>query len=137
MKLYEVLAEDIAQSIRSGVLKLGDRLPSVRQASSSRGVSPATVFEAYYLLEARGLVRARERSGYYVIVGLKRLPPEPEFACGPDAGSRPVDVSELVFEILESTRTRDVVPFGSAFPSPLLFPLPNLARSMADRKSVV
>lgn len=64
MKKFEALAEDLAQSIRTGVMRLGDQLPSVRQASSSRGLSPATVFQAYYLLEARGLIRARERSGY-------------------------------------------------------------------------
>jgi DNA-binding transcriptional MocR family regulator len=130
MKRYEILAEDIAQSIRTGILKLGDRLPSVRQASASRGVSPSTVFGAYYLLEARGLIRARERSGYFVIAGIKALPPEPEFAPRSNGNSTVVDVSQLVFDILESSRSRDVVPFGSAFPSPLLFPFPALARSM-------
>ncbi len=54
MTRYEELAEDIAQSIHAGVLRLGDRLPSVRQASAGRGVSQSTVFQAYYLLEARG-----------------------------------------------------------------------------------
>jgi DNA-binding transcriptional MocR family regulator len=132
MKRYEALAEDIARSIRSGIMKFGDRLPSVRQASASRGVSPSTVFEAYYLLEARGLIRARERSGYYVIAAPAVLPPEPEIASAPDGHSRPVDVSNLVFDILESAKQRDVVPFGSAFPSPLLFPLPRLARAMAS-----
>ena len=34
-----------------GLLQAGDRLPSVRQTSASRGVSPSTVFKAYYLLE--------------------------------------------------------------------------------------
>lgn len=131
MKRYEALAEEIAQSIRTGVLKLGDRLPSVRQASKSRGVSPSTVFEAYYMLEAAGLIRARERSGYYVTAGARLLPPEPEVASRPSGESVAVDVSTLVFDILESVKTRDIVPFGSAFPSPLLFPLPRLARSMA------
>lgn len=131
MKRYEALAEEIAQSIRTGVLKLGDRLPSVRQTSTSRSVSPSTVFEAYYLLEAKGLIRARDRSGYYVIAGAKVLPPEPELSSHPSGESSPVDVSELVFGILESAKTRDVVPLGSAFPSPLLFPLPRLAKSMA------
>ncbi|WP_151446761.1 aminotransferase-like domain-containing protein [Lacisediminimonas profundi] len=132
MKRYEVLADEIAQSIHSGVMKPGDRLPSVRQASANRAVSPSTVFEAYYLLEARGLIRARERSGYYVIDRAKPLLPEPEISSGPDGGSTSVDVSNLVFEVLESARARDVVPFGSAFPSPLLFPLQRLARSMAS-----
>jgi DNA-binding transcriptional MocR family regulator len=131
MKRYEALAEEIALSIRSGVLKLGDRLPSVRQASTSRAVSPATVFAAYYLLEARGLIRARERSGYYVMAGAKVAPPEPEAPSTPAGESAAVDVSKLVFSVLEAARTRDVAPFGSAFPSPLLFPLPRLARSMA------
>lgn len=132
MKLYEAFAEEIAQSIRAGVLKRGDRLPSVRQASSSRAVSPSTVFEAYYLLEARGLIRARERSGYYVTAGARAHLPEPGISARPDGGSTAIEVSELVFDILESTKMRDVVPFGSAFPSPLLYPLPRLARSMAS-----
>ncbi len=132
MKLYETLADELAQSIRDGVLRAGDRLPSVRQASSSRDVSPSTVFQAYYLLEARGLIRARERSGYYVIGGNQALPPEPEQSSQPDEDSSPVAISERVFDILESARMRDVVPFGSAFPSPLLFPLARLARTMAS-----
>jgi DNA-binding transcriptional MocR family regulator len=131
MKRYEQFAEEISQSIRMGVMKAGDRLPSVRQASRSRNVSASTVFEAYYLLEARGLIRARERSGYYVTAGARQTPTEHATLSEPAGDSRPVDVSELVFSFLESARTRDVVPFASAFPSPLLFPLPRLARSMS------
>jgi DNA-binding transcriptional MocR family regulator len=132
LKRYEKLADEIAQSIRNGVLCRGDKLPSVRQASSSRGVSPSTVFQAYYLLEARGLITARERSGYFVSGGATGIPQlaEPEYAVRPQVTQ--VDVSELVFEILESVRARKVVPLGSAFPSPLLFPLKSLARTMAS-----
>lgn len=131
MKLYEVLAEEITQSIQSGVLKLGDRLTSVRETSVNRSVSPSTVFQAYYLLEARGLIQARERSGYYVVAGLKEFPPEPEVLSRPDGDSTSVDVSQLIFEVLQSTKTRDVVPFGSAFPSPMLFPWGRLDRAMS------
>ena len=132
MTRYEALASEIAESIRTGVLHPGDRLPSVRQARASRGLSPSTVFQAYYLLEAQGLIRARERSGYYVAVGARQLPPEPEAASQPEDDAVPLDVSEHVFEILESTMVRDVVPLGSAFPSPLLFPLARLGRIMAS-----
>ncbi len=132
MKLYETYAAELAESIRQGVLKPGDRLPSVRQASAGRGISPSTVFEAYYLLEARGLIRARERSGYFVLAGAKISIPEPGGDGRGSDESLPVDVSELVFDILETAKTRDVVPFGSAFPSPLLFPLQRLARSLAS-----
>src|SRR5690606_30717669 len=80
MKRYERLSEEVTASIRSGVLQVGDRLPSVRQTSLSRKVSPSTVFKAYYLLEAKGLIRARERSGYYVVATPDTMPPELEHA---------------------------------------------------------
>ncbi|MBN9323324.1 MAG: GntR family transcriptional regulator, partial [Delftia acidovorans] len=55
MTRYQELADDIEASITAGVLCPGDKLPSVRQTSERRGVSASTVFQAYYLLEARGL----------------------------------------------------------------------------------
>lgn len=131
MKRYESLAHEISQSILNGVLLPGDRLPSVRQTSSSREVSPSTVFQAYYLLEAQGLIQARERSGYYVAASARQLLPEPEMRLMPDQDSVQPDISERVFEVLETTMTRDVVPLGSAFPSPLLFPMARLARMMS------
>lgn len=131
MKRYQQLAEDIARSIHGGLLARGEKLPSVRQASAARKVSPATVFQAYYLLEARGLISARERSGYYVTGAAQGLPPLPEPGAGGDANVTEVAVSELIFEVLESTRARKVTPLGSAFPSPLLFPMGRLARTMA------
>ena len=131
MKLYETIASDISELIRNGVLGPGDRLPSVRQTCTSRQVSQSTVFQAYYLLEAQGLVESRERSGYFVAVRGNTLPPEPDTVSLPDEASLPLNVSDRVFEVLESTMKRDVVPFGSAFPSPLLFPMARLARMMS------
>jgi DNA-binding transcriptional MocR family regulator len=134
VKRYEALAADLAASIRSGALKPGDRLPSVREASRTRQVSPATVFEAYYRLEAQGLVRSRPRSGYYVAARprAKGQAPEPERASTPDGAARAVAISDLVFDILASTASRDVVPLGSAFPDPHLFPLARLGRVLAQ-----
>lgn len=132
MKRYELLANEIASSIQSGVLGRGDRLPSVRQASVSRQVSPATVFQAYYLLEARGLIVARARSGYFVNAGAVNLPSTPAPVIEDEITLTEVDVSHLVFEVLESIRNKAVVPLGSAFPSPLLFPLARLSRIMAS-----
>lgn len=137
MKLYEQLAESIAQSIQEGVLCPGDKLPSVRQSSINREVSPSTVFQAYYLLEARGLISARERSGYYVSGAALKIPNSPEPVSNDYEEITQIDVSELVFEVLESIRVKNVVPLGSAFPSPLLFPLNNLARTMASSVQIM
>ena len=73
MKRYERHADSIAQLIHSGTLRPGERLPSVREASRTRGISPSTVFEAYYLLEAQGLIHSRPRSGYYVSARLPQV----------------------------------------------------------------
>lgn len=128
MKRYEALAEELTASIAAGQLRPGDRLPSVREASRDRSVSPSTVFEAYYLLEARGLIEARPRSGYFVSHAAVAHP-EPQ-AAEPLAGERSVEVSELVFQVLGLARHREVVPLGSAFPSPMLFPLDKLALAL-------
>jgi len=130
MKLYEQLADEIAQLIRTGVLAPNERIPSVRTASRTHGVSQATVFQAYYLLESRGLIQARARSGYFVRAQAKRALAEPDM-CTASSESTDVDVSELVFSILNSVKNPDTIPFGSAFPSPDLFPLARLARSMS------
>ena len=131
MKLYEAYAQEIAQLIHDRVLRAGERIPSVRQAAHKRKLSPGTVLQAYSLLEDRGLIEARPRSGYYVSPHWDRLPPEPEMT-RPSTRSAAVDISDLVFSILESTKNRKVVPLGSAFPSPLLFPLRQLSTALAS-----
>ncbi len=127
--LYVRLAADIGRLIETGTLKPGERLPSVRAMCASRHVSTATVLQAYYLLEGRGLVRSKPRSGYFVSAHWRTQPPEPA-ATTPPRRSTAVDVSDLVFEVLEATKHREVVPLGSAFPSPMLFPLPRLAQML-------
>ncbi|WP_418125937.1 PLP-dependent aminotransferase family protein [Variovorax sp. 160MFSha2.1] len=129
MNRYEKLADNIAQRIRAGSLKANDRLPSVRELKSQMGISASTVFSAYYLLEAQGLVEARQRSGYFVRAGAE-MPTNELAASEPVLRSMPVDVSSLVFQVLAQARERDMVPLGSAFPSPELFPFEQLAAGL-------
>jgi DNA-binding transcriptional MocR family regulator len=130
LKKYEALARDLEELIASGTFRPGERLPSVRELVANRGVSPATVFEAYYLLEARGVVEARPRAGYFA-KSRAALREEPATA-QPAGVAREVAVNDLVMEVLGSIRDREVVPLGSAFPSPELFPLARLARGMGS-----
>ena len=144
MKRYETLAHTIADEIRHGNLAAGTRLPSLRQIIAQHGVSQSTVFRAYYLLEQWGLIRARERSGYYVAPGAVApgavapgaAAPGPASsesrASGGAASTRKVDISDLVFSVLDAATQPGIVPLGSAFPSPQLFPLPRVAKSLAQ-----
>lgn len=131
LKKYEVIAEEIASAIQQGLLKRGDKLPSIRQIQASKQVNASTVFQAYYLLEARGLIVTRPRSGYYVAGPLRneRLLPH---TAEDDGIPTTLQVSDLVFNLLERIKDPQHVPFGSAFPSPYLFPLPKLADHMAS-----
>jgi DNA-binding transcriptional MocR family regulator len=92
-------------------------------------MSPATVIHAYELLEGQGLIETRPRSGYYVGTQPAAQAPQPRVS-RPSPRSTLLDVSDLVFEVLESLRNRSVVPMGSAFPSPKLFPLGKLASAL-------
>jgi DNA-binding transcriptional MocR family regulator len=127
MSLYQQLADELAQGIAEGVLRPGERLPSVRELRRRRGLSAATILQAYALLERRGLIEARPRSGYFV--GAARAMPTPTPGDAATVGE--VAVSDLVFAILGATRERRLLPFGSAFPSPLLFPVDRLAAALA------
>lgn len=116
--------------IRGRTLNSGDQLPSVRAFCQARKISPSTVLRAYELLESHGLIEARTRSGYYVSEW--RAPAAAPRASTPKSRSTHVAVSDLVFDTLEASRNRDVVPLGSAFPSPLLFPWAKLARYLGS-----
>jgi DNA-binding transcriptional MocR family regulator len=129
MTLYKAYAAELAALIDSGALATGQRMPSLREASRHRGVSALTVLKAYHWLEARGLIEARARSGHFV----RRRPPRPQQPepSRPATRSTAVDKSDFIVEVLDAARANVAVPLGSAFPSPLLFPLKNLHRALS------
>lgn len=130
MSRYRELADHTAQLIAQGIIRPGERLPSVRKACRIHAVSPITVTQAYYLLENRGLIEARPKSGYFVRARLGRTLPEPEMT-HPVGGETDLQVSDFIFQILDSVRDPSIVPLGSSFPSPHLYPLDKLGRFLA------
>lgn len=127
---YKAYAEDVARLIRAGTLAPGQGLPSVRDVGAQRGLSPVTVLKAYHRLEAQGLIEARPRSGFYVVQSLPRPAPLPR-GRGSSARALPVHKADFIHEVLYASKTPELVPLGSAFPSPTLFPIARLGRSMS------
>lgn len=127
MKLYESLAADVASLIEQGVMREGERIPSVRQTSQHHNLSISTVIRAYLLLESRGLIESRPQSGYFVRPLRKPAAATPATAAAPAAGSiaaalaPELDVSHLVLSTLRSIEGGSV-PFGSPYPDPALYP---------------
>jgi DNA-binding transcriptional MocR family regulator len=128
LNLYESLAAEIEKLVADGVLREGDKIPSVRQASLHHKLSISTVLRAYALLESRGVIESRPQSGYFVrarpslpIVPAAR--PASEMALSAD-----VDVSRLVLKTLRSIGNDGAVPLGSPYPDPACFPHERLSR---------
>ena len=64
--IYEQIQEQILKFIEVGVLKPGDRLPSVRQMAMDNGINPNTVAKAYAEMEKNGYVYNLPKKGVYV-----------------------------------------------------------------------
>ena len=63
---YGQVAERILNLINNGVLKEGEKIPSIRQLSRELNVSINTVKEAYWKLERHNYIVAVPQSGFYV-----------------------------------------------------------------------
>ncbi len=72
MLLYMEVYDHYRDLIESGVLKSGDRMPSLRSASAEMSKSLTTIENAYFQLAAEGFIIARPQSGYYVTDIVKR-----------------------------------------------------------------
>ena len=99
--------------IRSGTMRPGDRIPSVRRACTQHGVSLTTAVQAYLALENRGLVEARPKSGFFVRSQFRDRVAEPT-PSRPKHSAGLVDVGSLQSRIFDAARMPDVVPFGAA-----------------------
>ena len=65
--IYEEITDTYERYIRLGVLREGERLPSVRALAVKLGINPNTVERAYTELESRGLIRTIPKKGVYVL----------------------------------------------------------------------
>src|ERR1700722_10311902 len=129
--LYEQVAEKIEKLIRSGAMRAGDRIPSVRRASAQHGVSVPTAVQAYLALENRGLIEARPKSGFFVRAQIRENPSEPA-ASRPSRPATLVGVANLQTRIFDAARMPDIVDFGAAYPGPENLPVARLSQIMAS-----
>jgi DNA-binding transcriptional MocR family regulator len=123
---YLKLAQGFERQLRSGVLRVGDRLPSVRQLRDEHRVSVATAIGCYVWLERQGYVRSRPKSGFYV--SRTPVPDGP----APVVASRvrgPVAL-QLLQRGAEGGSARAAVELGSAVVGPALLPMARLNRSI-------
>ncbi len=134
--LYAQIAARIEKQIRKGLLKNGDKLPSVRALSLEQGISISTAFKAYVELENMGMIEARPKSGYYVRFLPLRRTDAPEEKL-PLKKAEHTSVREMITMVNQQLSKEGVLRLSRAAPSLSLIPVAKLNKSMiaAMRKS--
>lgn len=128
---YIDVAERIEKMIENGVLKVGDKLLSVRALSKEQGISLSTAFQAYYHLESKGLIEARPQSGYYVKFTPLDFCDLPT-TCEPPEDAVPVSVDEMITSVYKELNSEKLLNFSLATPSIELLPAAKLNKAVVQ-----
>jgi DNA-binding transcriptional MocR family regulator len=126
---YHEVAERIEHLISRQVLKVGDKLLSVRALSKEQGISLSTAFQAYYHLESKGLIEARPQSGYYVKYSPNHILDIPKVSDTPD-DAVPVSISEMITSVYLDLRSPKLLNFSLASPHTSLLPTAKLNKTL-------
>ncbi|MBG1244046.1 PLP-dependent aminotransferase family protein [Nostoc sp. NZL] len=120
--IYLQIRDRISRLIKSGALKSGDRLPSIRSLAESLQVNKLTIIEAYNVLEADGIVSARQGSGYFVSsVSPKSANLESTFAPAQNVIiTKPGKCSfyEMYTPLVQAQTQPGMINFGYGYPRP-------------------
>lgn len=125
---YEQVSEKLEETIRILQLKPGDKVPSVRQVGRDLKVSLNTVFQAYSLLEAKGLIVSRPRSGYIInCFGTSLKVPETK--------SRPmlpakVEITTMAAAMMKNAKENGIVNFSILAPINEFLPVISLNKAV-------
>lgn len=78
---YQVLANQLAHRIYQDELKPHQKLISLRDFARQHSISLSTAKSCYELLEARGLIYVKPKSGYFVVARTQSspIPDSPDF----------------------------------------------------------
>ncbi len=66
MPVYRQVLDQIKYYVASGILKPGDRLPSIRELAQTLAVNPTTVVRVYADLEHEGVIEMQQGRGAFV-----------------------------------------------------------------------
>jgi DNA-binding transcriptional MocR family regulator len=127
--IYMRIANNIEHKINNEVIKLGDKLPSIREMCREHGISKSSALQAYYVLEGKGLIESRPQSGYYILYSRKQYLRVPET-------TQPVDTTgaqnteSIINKVYNEIGTKHNINFALGVPAAGLLPLPKLNKAL-------
>lgn len=127
---YEQVVLKIEHLINNSKLKPGDKIPSVRKLSSELNVSITTVFQAYDILEDRGLIQPKAKSGYYVSSNIKNTSPTAITEKGYIPLPAKVEMNVMATTMMKNSREHGVVNFSILSPVNEFLPIARLNKSV-------
>lgn len=71
--VYEQIIKQVEDYVSNGLLKSGDKIPSVRNLSISLSVNPNTIQKAYSELDLRGIIFSVPGKGCFVTENAKEI----------------------------------------------------------------
>ncbi len=125
--LYNQIARGIAQQIKSNVLKVGDKLPSVRMLCQQYQISMNTAKRVFLELEALSLIVSKPQAGYFVSAQAFRKLPLPAVS-KPDAVANLLASDALWSKVYTCMGREDLTLLSIAAPSPALLPMAQLRK---------
>jgi GntR family transcriptional regulator len=64
--VYRQLIDQVQAAVATGVLRVGDQLPTIRLVAVELSINPNTVTRAYREMEIRGLVDSQQGTGTFI-----------------------------------------------------------------------
>lgn len=125
---YEEVMKRVEGVINGLALKPGDKLPSVRQVSDELNVSHKTVLQAYALLEAKGLIVSRPRSGYFIDTVSTGAVNSHDDEIIPLPAV--VELNTMATTMMKNARVRGVINFSMLAPANELLPVSRLNKAV-------
>ncbi len=126
--LYQQVIDMIKKMQKSDVLRVGDKLPSLRKLSQQLNVSIPTVKLAYLELERQDLIEARPKSGYF-LKGQANILAVPK-RCRLTKDPIMVDRQHFIEHIFNAINNPKMVPLGISAPTAAYSAEKALARIM-------
>ena len=112
---YQKLANTLRSQIETGLLTAGSKLPSIRALCLQHQVAKNTVIHALQRLEQLGYVEARARQGYFVRAPKTPTTTKPVL---PLAHPRPVNIPDVLHDIMRKSAAFDVLPHQAMINTP-------------------
>jgi DNA-binding transcriptional MocR family regulator len=128
--LYLQIANNIEHQIKTDVLKVGDKLPSLRTVALEKGVSLTTAQQSYFELECRGLIESRPQSGYFVSYSHKHFKNVPQTS-QPIVAKSEDDTEDIIFTISQNIN-KAKIELSAGVPSIGLLPVAKMNKAIVN-----